>query len=102
MDTKNVIIYSTPSCHYCQKAKDLFTQYGVTYTEHNVVIEHDKRTEMIQKSGQLGVPVILIGDQMILGFDKEAIMKSLNIKEKDEWDLGTSGGSFEECESCSA
>jgi glutaredoxin-like YruB-family protein len=70
---KQVTIYSTPTCHFCQLAKEYFAENNVSYTEHNVAADMEKRQEMIEKSGQMGVPVIFIGEEMIIGFDKERI-----------------------------
>lgn len=71
-----VTIYSTPTCHFCHLAKDFFTANHVPFTDYNVQTDLEKRKEMIAKSGQMGVPVIYIGDQMIVGFD-EAEVKGL-------------------------
>jgi glutaredoxin-like YruB-family protein len=76
---KNVTIYSTPSCHFCHLAKDFFTANGIVYTEHNVASDLEKRKEMIEKSGQMGVPVITIGDELIVGFDKPKISQLLGL-----------------------
>lgn len=70
---QNVIIYSTPTCHFCQMAKDFFKANNVAYTEYNVASDVEKRKEMIEKSGQMGVPVIIIGTELIVGFDKPKI-----------------------------
>lgn len=67
---KNVTIYSTPTCHFCQMSKEYFKEHGITYTDINVAEDQAKRQEMIEKSGQMGVPVIFVGDEMIIGFDK--------------------------------
>jgi glutaredoxin 3 len=75
----NVTIYSTPTCHFCHAAKDFFTANKVAYTEHNVATDLPKRQEMIQKSGQMGVPVITIDDSVIVGFDEEKIKSSLGV-----------------------
>ena len=74
---KNVTIYSTPSCHFCHMAKDFFKSNNVVYTEYDVASNIEKRKEMVEKSGQMGVPVIIIGDELIIGFDKPAISKML-------------------------
>jgi len=79
MNTKNVTIYSTPSCHYCLMAKDFFKENGIVYTEYNVASDIEKRKEMIEKSGQMGVPVIIIGEEIIIGFDKLKIIKLLGL-----------------------
>jgi glutaredoxin 3 len=77
--TKNVIIYSTPTCHYCQLAKEFFKEKGIEYTEYNVLTDLEKRQEMIDKSEQLGVPVISIDGKIILGFDQAEISSLLGI-----------------------
>lgn len=74
---KNVTIYSTPSCHFCHMAKDFFKANNVAYTEYDVASNLEKRKEMVEKSGQMGVPVIIIGDELIVGFDKPEIAKML-------------------------
>lgn len=71
---KNVTIYSTPTCHFCHMAKDFFIANGVVFTEYNVASDLEKRKEMIEKSGQMGVPVIIIGDEITVGFDKPRIV----------------------------
>jgi len=76
---QNVIIYSTPSCHFCQMAKEFFKANNLAYTEYDVVSDVEKRKEMIEKSGQMGVPVIIIGDERIVGFDKSQLTKLLGI-----------------------
>lgn len=59
--------------------KDFLKEKGIGYTEYNVASDLEKRQEMIQKSGQMGVPVILVGDELIVGFDKERLVSSLGI-----------------------
>ena len=75
----NVTIYSTPTCHFCHMAKDFFKEKNVAYTEYDVASNLDKRKEMVEKSGQMGVPVIIIDDQITVGFDKSKISKELGI-----------------------
>lgn len=70
---KNVTIYSTPTCHFCQMTKDFFKDHNISYTEHNVATDLEKRQEMITKSGQMGVPVIVIDEEIIVGFDKQKL-----------------------------
>ena len=79
MKAKKVLIYSTPTCHYCNLAKEFFTEKGVNYTEFNVGKDLDKRKEMVEKSEQMGVPVIDIDGQIIVGFDEERISKLLGM-----------------------
>lgn len=79
MPTPTVTIYSTPTCHFCHAAKEFFTANHVAYTDYNVATDLEKRKEMIDKSGQMGVPVISIGDEIVVGFDEEHIRNLLNI-----------------------
>ena len=76
---KQVVIYSTPTCHFCHMAKNYLNEKGISYTEHNVAEDIEKRQEMMEKSGQMGVPVIVIGDQMLIGFDKPRIDQLLGL-----------------------
>jgi len=75
-----VTIYSTPTCTYCNMAKSFFKANKVDYTEYNVASDLDKRREMIDKTGQMGVPVIDIGSEVIVGFDEGHIRTALGIK----------------------
>jgi len=70
---KNVTIYSTATCHYCKEAKEFFKANNIPYTEYNVGIDPVKRKEMVEKSGQLGVPVITVDTEVIVGFDEERL-----------------------------
>jgi glutaredoxin-like YruB-family protein len=76
---KIVEIYSTPSCHFCHMAKDYFKENNIAYTEYDVASDMEKRKEMIDKSGQMGVPVIIIGDQLTVGFNKPKIAGLLGL-----------------------
>jgi glutaredoxin 3 len=76
-----VTVYSTPSCHFCHMAKDFFTANNIPYQDFNVAEDNEKRQEMIKKSGQMGVPVILINNDIIVGFNKPKIVELLGIKE---------------------
>ena len=60
-------------------AKDFFKANNVAYTEHNVASDLEKRKEMMEKSGQMGVPVIIIGNEIIVGFDRPKIAKLLGL-----------------------
>ena len=77
---KNVSIYSTPTCTYCNMAKDFMKKNNVTYTEYNVATDLAKRKEMIDKTGQMGVPVIVVDGQAMVGFDKDTLATALGIK----------------------
>ncbi|HIG97334.1 MAG TPA: NrdH-redoxin [Candidatus Aenigmarchaeota archaeon] len=72
-----VKIYTTTHCPYCVQAKDFFKKNNVKYTEINVEEDEASAEEMIEKSGQMGVPVIDINGQIIVGFNKPAIEKAL-------------------------
>ena len=76
---KTVTIYTTPTCHFCQMSKEFIKENNVPYTEHNVAADMEKRQEMIDKSGQMGVPVIMIGEEMIIGFDKKRMEGALGL-----------------------
>lgn len=76
---KNVTIYSTPTCHFCHMTKDFLKEKGIAFTDYDVAHDLQKRQEMIQKSGQMGVPVITIGDEIIVGYDKEKLVSTLGI-----------------------
>ena len=76
---KTVTIYSTPTCHFCQMAKEFFAEKGVEYTGFDVSTDAAKREEMINLTGQLGVPVIKIGDSIMVGFDRQKVADKLGI-----------------------
>jgi len=73
---KQVTIYSTPTCHFCEAAKEYFKENNVDYTDYDVASDLEKRSEMVEMTGQMGVPVIRIGDDVVVGFD-EAKVKEL-------------------------
>lgn len=79
MDT-TVTIYSTPVCHFCEAAKNFFTENNVTYVEYDVAADADKRQEMIDMTGQMGVPVIQVGDDVVIGFDEAKVKELLKIE----------------------
>ena len=79
MEQKTVTIYSTPTCHFCHMAKEYFTANNVVFMDHDVASDTEQRNLMMEKSGQRGVPVIFIGEEMIIGFDKQAIDKALEL-----------------------
>lgn len=77
---KTVTIYSTPVCHFCHAAKDFFTENNIKYTEYDVASDAAKRQEMIEMTNQMGVPVIRIGDDVVIGFDEGKLRELLEIK----------------------
>ena len=76
---KNVTIYSTPVCHFCHLAKDYFAVNNITYTDYDVASDLEKRSKMIDLTGQMGVPVIKIGDDIVIGFDEQKIAELLAV-----------------------
>ena len=79
MKAPKVIVYSTPTCPYCHHAKDFLKENKVEFEDIDVSKDRKKAQEMIEKSGQMGVPVIEIGDKIIIGFNKEKIKKELKL-----------------------
>lgn len=79
-DQKEVTIYSTPTCHFCKATKEFFKENNIEFTDHNVAEDTDKRAEMVEKSGQMGVPVTFVGDEMVIGFDKNKLSSLLGIE----------------------
>ena len=77
---KPITIYSTPTCVYCNMAKSFFKANGAAYTEYKVAADMERRKEMIDKTGQMGVPVIDIGGEVVVGFDEPKLRESLGIK----------------------
>ena len=83
MADKNVVIYSTPTCPYCKKTKDYLSQKKISFTEYNVAADRDKAREMMEKTRQMGVPVVIIDDKdIIIGFDPEKLDELLSPKSK--------------------
>ena len=72
-------MYSTPTCYFCNLAKDFFDENKIKYTVYNVLTDLEKRKEMVDKSGQIGVPVILIDGEVVKGFDEEEIREKLGM-----------------------
>lgn len=62
-------------------AKDFLDENHIAYTDYDVAQNLEKRQELIQRSGQMGVPVIVVGDEVIIGFDRERLAAALGIKE---------------------
>lgn len=76
---KNVTIYSTPSCHFCHMAKEYFKENNINFVDINVAEDQDKRAEMIDMTGQMGVPVIRIENDVIIGFNKPKVAELLGL-----------------------
>ncbi len=77
MADKKVVIYSTPTCPYCKRAKEYLSRKGVSYTDIDVAQDKEKAKEMTQKSGQMSVPVIIIDDEIVVGFNQVLLDKLL-------------------------
>ena len=76
---KTVTIYSTPVCHFCHMAKDFFAENNIAFTDYDVATDMDKRKEMVDMTGQMGVPVIRIGDDIVVGFDEDKVKELLGV-----------------------
>ncbi|HEY4526012.1 MAG TPA: glutaredoxin family protein [Candidatus Paceibacterota bacterium] len=79
-ETPKVTIYTTPTCVYCKMAKQYFNAHNVAYEEKNVAVDRAAAEAMVKKTGQMGVPVIEVGDQTVIGFDEASLAQLLNIK----------------------
>ena len=77
---KNVTIYSTPNCTYCTMTKEFFKENDIAYTEHDVAADPEKRAEMIERSEQMGVPVTVIDDSVVIGFDRDTLSELLGLE----------------------
>lgn len=80
MVQKNILVYSTPSCPYCLQLKAYLDEKKIKYTNFDVASDTAKAQEMIDKSGQMGVPVLDIDGKIIVGFDRAEIEKKLGLQ----------------------
>jgi len=76
---KKVEIYSTPSCIHCAHAKEFLKEKNIPYTEYNVLADIDRRKEMVEITGQMGVPVINVDDQYMVGYNQAKLAELLGI-----------------------
>ena len=67
---KKVSIYTTPTCQYCDQAKEYMDEHEIDYKEYDVSSDDKRRKEMVEESGQMGVPVLMLGEEMMIGFDE--------------------------------
>ncbi len=74
-------VYSTPACPYCYTVKAFLDEQGFAYEDIDVAENARAREEMVNKSGQMGVPVVEIDGQIVIGFDKERISQILGIRD---------------------
>ena len=77
---KSAKIYTTPTCVYCKMTKEFFKKNNVTYQELDVANDDAAREEMIQKSHQMGVPVVDVEGEIIVGFDRVELERALGIR----------------------
>lgn len=75
-----IIIYTTPTCPYCKMAKEFFKENNIIYKEKDVSSDQAALDEMVGKSGQMGVPVIIVEGEVMNGFDKQKLEQLLKIK----------------------
>lgn len=78
-NTKKIEIFSTTTCHFCSLAKEWFKEKGLEYTEYNVATDMEKRKEMVEITGQLGVPVVKIGEEVLIGYNPSKMAEILSI-----------------------
>lgn len=78
MADKKVVIYSTPTCPYCKRAKEYLSRKGISYTDIDVAQDKEKAKEMTEKSGQMSVPVIIIDGEIVVGFNQVLLDKLLS------------------------
>lgn len=76
-EAKKVSVYSTPTCPYCNQVKEYLKQKGIEFIEYNVASDLEARNVMVQKSGQLGVPVIDVGGDIVIGFNRARLEELL-------------------------
>jgi glutaredoxin-like YruB-family protein len=76
---KKVIVYSTRTCPYCRMLKDFLKENNIIFEDYDVGENREKLEEMIKKSGQIGVPVVDIDGEIIVGFDREEIKRKLGL-----------------------
>ena len=76
---KSITVYSTPTCPFCIRAKQYLKENNIQFTDYDVGSDSAKAQEMMKKSGQMGVPVIEIDGNIVVGFDKEKIKESLGL-----------------------
>ncbi len=77
---KKVIVYGTPTCHFCHAVQEFLKSKNVDYEYINVAADREKLQEMVDKSGQMGVPVVQVGDdEMVVGFNQAKLSELLGI-----------------------
>ena len=74
-----VVIYTSPTCIHCKSAKEFFNAKNMHYTEYDVIANPGRRQEAVEKSGQMGVPVILVDGELVIGFDEDRLRELLGV-----------------------
>ena len=75
--TKSIKIYTTPTWPYCHRAKEFLGEKGISFAEVDVSTDEEGRREMITKTGQMGVPVIVVDEEIIIGFDQPKLEEAI-------------------------
>ncbi|MDP3794975.1 MAG: glutaredoxin domain-containing protein [bacterium] len=78
---KPITIYTTPTCTYCRAAKEFFKEHGLEFQEKDVASDMAAREEMMTKTDMLAVPVIDVGGEVVIGFDRERLAELTGVKE---------------------
>ena len=81
MNQPKVVVFSTPTCSFCNQAKRYFREKNVRFTDVDVSRDQSAARDMLKRTGQMGVPVILINNRPIVGFDRRKINQILNLKD---------------------
>jgi len=76
----NVIVYSIPACKFCKSVKKLLDELKVAYSDVDVSTDREAQREMVEKSGQVGVPVVVVDDEVMVGYDRKKLKKKLEVK----------------------
>lgn len=79
-----IIMYTTPTCGYCHMAKEYFRQQKVTYTEKDISSDADAYADILQKTGQVGVPVITVGEEFVIGFNPKELDRLISLARKEQ------------------
>jgi len=74
---KKIVIYSTPRCPICKQAKAYLNEKGMPYEDIDISADEEAAHEMIHRSGQMGTPVIFVGNRIMLGFNQKKMDKML-------------------------
>ncbi len=80
MEEKRVRVFSTPTCPWCKKVKQLLDSNGIKYDDVNVAEDKSARDEMMNKTNQMAVPTVFIDGEYVIGFNETALKEKLGIK----------------------